>query len=222
MTKDFSIMNQGIRVVLLGSCWNRSLYRASQNGGPFVQLLWRSHRFNYLGFYTVAQVRLQVRVWDLVRVNMTHGYWFMVAKRNCCSVVLKYFARSFKGFAMFSIHKRACGQSFRTMPGSFLWKLTLFWHCWRTTKALFLKQPLMFPFLCHKPATTCWIDSNKVSYSKFEAWPMQMRKNRVIWAFSSFAVATQTRLNYFGTPCIFLVQVYSCFEFFAIVLFSWD
>ena len=33
---------------------------------------------------------------------------------------------------------------------------------------LFLKQPLIFPFLCHKSATTCQIDSNKVSTSKLK------------------------------------------------------
>ena len=31
---------------------------------------------------------------------------------------------------------------------------------------LFLKQPLILLFLCHKSATTCQIDSNKVSSSK--------------------------------------------------------
>ena len=30
---------------------------------------------------------------------------------------------------------------------------------------LFLKQPLISPFLCHKSASTCQIDSNKVSNS---------------------------------------------------------
>ena len=34
---------------------------------------------------------------------------------------------------------------------------------------LFLKQPLILPFLCHKSATTCQIDSNKVSSSKLES-----------------------------------------------------
>ena len=30
---------------------------------------------------------------------------------------------------------------------------------------LFLKQPLILPFLCHKSATTCKTDSKKVSNS---------------------------------------------------------
>ena len=29
---------------------------------------------------------------------------------------------------------------------------------------LFLKQPLILPFLCHKPATACQIDSKKVFF----------------------------------------------------------
>ena len=33
---------------------------------------------------------------------------------------------------------------------------------------LFLMQPLILPFLCHKSATTCQIDSNKVSNSKLK------------------------------------------------------
>ena len=33
---------------------------------------------------------------------------------------------------------------------------------------LFLKQSLILPFLCHNLATTCQIDSNKVSNSKLK------------------------------------------------------
>ena len=33
---------------------------------------------------------------------------------------------------------------------------------------LFLKQPLFLPFLCHRSATTCQIDSNKVSKPKLK------------------------------------------------------
>ena len=33
---------------------------------------------------------------------------------------------------------------------------------------LFLKQPLLLPFLCHKSATTCHIESCKVSNSKLK------------------------------------------------------
>ena len=42
----------------------------------------------------------------------------------------------------------------------------------RTTEVLFSKQPLMLPFLYHKSATTCQIDSNNVSNSKLkrELW----------------------------------------------------
>ena len=34
----------------------------------------------------------------------------------------------------------------------------------------FLKQPLILPFLCHKSATTCQIDSYKVSNSKLKPY----------------------------------------------------
>ena len=34
---------------------------------------------------------------------------------------------------------------------------------------LFLKQPLILPFLCHKSATICKIDSNDVSSSKLKS-----------------------------------------------------
>ena len=33
---------------------------------------------------------------------------------------------------------------------------------------LFLKQPQILPFLCHKSATTCQIDPKKVSNSKLK------------------------------------------------------
>ena len=33
---------------------------------------------------------------------------------------------------------------------------------------LLLKQPFILPFLCHKSANTCQIDSNKVSNSKLK------------------------------------------------------
>ena len=35
---------------------------------------------------------------------------------------------------------------------------------------LFLKQPLILSFLCHESATTCQIDSNKASNSKFKPY----------------------------------------------------
>ena len=46
-------------------------------------------------------------------------------------------------------------------------KLTLFYIAgeqWNSG----LKQPLILPFLCHKSATTCQIDSYKVSNSKLK------------------------------------------------------
>ena len=51
---------------------------------------------------------------------------------------------------------------------SLFWKLTLFLDCCRTTEVLFLKQPVILPFLCHESATTGQSDSNKVSNSKLK------------------------------------------------------
>ena len=48
-----------IFVIKSTGCPKKKLY-------PFLWLLWRNHRFNYLGCYTVAYVRLQVGVGDLV------------------------------------------------------------------------------------------------------------------------------------------------------------
>ena len=44
-----------------------------KNGVPFMWLLWRSRRFNYLGFYTFAFVKLQLRLRDVARVNPTRS-----------------------------------------------------------------------------------------------------------------------------------------------------
>ena len=97
----------------------------------FVWLLRRSRRLSYLGFYIAAWVRLQLRVWDFARVNLTHGCWFMLEKRENkwllhkqrfyrCPAVSKLtkfpdkwfwrrsktFPNLFTGLPVFSIHKR--------------------------------------------------------------------------------------------------------------------
>ena len=45
---------------------------------------------------------------------------------------------------------------------------------------LFLKQPLILPFLGHKSATTCQIDSSKVSNSKLKPAPSNYVKTEMI------------------------------------------
>ena len=45
---------------------------------------------------------------------------------------------------------------------------------------LFLKQPLILPFLCHKSATTCQIDSYKVSNSKLKPDLCNCEENEII------------------------------------------
>ena len=45
---------------------------------------------------------------------------------------------------------------------------------------LLLKKPLTLPFLCHKSATTCQIDSNKVSNSKLKSDLYECVKTEII------------------------------------------
>ena len=59
-----------------------------------------------------------------------------------------------------------CSENSNMMQEPFIWKLTLFWHCWRTIEVLLFKETLILPVLCHKSATMCQIDSNKDSNSK--------------------------------------------------------
>ena len=45
---------------------------------------------------------------------------------------------------------------------------------------LFLKQPLILLFLCHKSATTCQVDSYKVSNSKLNSYLCSCIKTEMI------------------------------------------
>ena len=45
------------------------------------------------------------------------------------------------------------------------------WHCRRNTEALFLKQPIILPFLYQKSATSCQIDSKMISNSNLKPDP---------------------------------------------------
>ena len=74
---------------------------------------------------------------------------------------------------------------------------------------VFLMQQLSLPFLYHKLAITCQIDSGKVLNSKLKPDLCNCVKNRGNWIHSSSTGATQTRHNYFGMPCIFSVKVVS-------------
>ena len=51
---------------------------------------------------------------------------------------------------------------------AFLSNITCKLYQWRTTEALFLNQPLILPFRCHKSATACQIDLNQVSSVKLK------------------------------------------------------
>ena len=50
----------------------------------------------------------------------------------------------------------------------------------RTIEMLFLKQPLILPFICHKSPTTFQIHSNKVSSSKLKPDLCHCVKNEMI------------------------------------------
>ena len=61
-----------------------------------------------------------------------------------------------------------------------------------TIEVLFLKQPLILPFLCHKSATTCKIGSNKVSNSKLKSDLCNCVKIEISSPYSSRANRAQT------------------------------
>ena len=65
---------------------------------------------------------------------------------------------------------------------------------------LFLKQPLILPFLYYKSVTTCQIDSNKVSNSKLKLDLLNCVKIEII---ESTAPPQQPRKRgtIFWTPC---------------------
>ena len=85
-------------------------------------------------------------------------FLLIILKDWQCFLFIREYVLSFK----------KCSESFNVMPELFLGKHTLFWHCWRTTEVLFLKQPLILPFICHKSATTCQNYSNKASNCKLK------------------------------------------------------
>ena len=78
-----------------------------------------------------------------------------------------------------------------------------------TIKVLFLKQPLILPFLCHKLATTCQIDSSKVSNSKLK--PDQY--NCALFSYSihsnenNFIYQLQEVLKYVGSSMVSLARL---------------
>ena len=67
---------------------------------------------------------------------------------------------------------------------------------------LFLEQPLIFPFLCHRSAATCQIDSKKVSNHKLKTYLYKCIKPR--------QDKTKTIV------CLFFCFV--CFQFFLVGL----
>ena len=64
-----------------------------------------------------------------------------------------------------------------------------------------LKQGLILSFLCHKLATTCQIDSNKVSNSKLKPVQCNCVKTKMIDA-TAPPQQPHKGAHIFGTPCI--------------------
>ena len=64
---------------------------------------------------------------------------------------------------------------------------------------LVLKQPLILPFLCHKSATTCQIDPNKVSNSKLKPELCKYVKTEMIDSRAP-PQQQQTGYNFVWTP----------------------
>ena len=65
---------------------------------------------------------------------------------------------------------------------------------------LFLKQPLIVSFLCHKSATTSHIDSNKVSNCSLKPNLCNSAKTEITENTASPQQLTQTGHNFLGDP----------------------
>ena len=80
---------------------------------------------------------------------------------------------------------------------------------------LFLKQPLILPFLYHKSATTCQVDSYKASNSKLKPDLCNCVKTEII---ESMDPPKQSRKlgTIFGTPCRYFktssLNQYICYQ----------
>ena len=76
---------------------------------------------------------------------------------------------------------------------------------------LFVKKPLILPFLCHKSATTCQIDSYKVSNSKLKPEQCRFLKDKMT---ESTAPPQQPhkRNTIFGTPYIVMMTLARAFS----------
>ena len=74
-------------------------------------------------------------------------------RKDSGGIVLKFSPHFLKDRACSLMNGKHCqpfkiiGKNFDTTPEPFLWKLTVFRHCWRTKEVLFLKQTLILPFL---------------------------------------------------------------------------
>ena len=65
----------------------------------------------------------------------------------------------------------------------------------------FLKDPLILSFLCHKSATTCQIDSYKVSNSKLKSDLCNCVKTEIIESTAPPQYLHKRGTVFLGTPC---------------------
>ena len=103
--------------------------------------------------------------------------WFW----QCINIFAIIFLRGWQCFLFIREHFlsfKKCGESFHC-------KLTLFWHCWRTTEVLFLKQPLILPFLCLKSVATPLVRLTQIRSLSWSLAYMQLCKNQDNWIYKS-------------------------------------
>ena len=77
---------------------------------------------------------------------------------------------------------------------------------------LFLKQTLILPYLCHKLATTCQTDSNKVSNFKLKLYQGNCVKPEITGS-TAPAQDTQTGQNFLGHSVHFITYRFRCKTF---------
>ena len=73
----------------------------------------------------------------------------------------------------------------------------------------FLKQPLIFPYLCHKSVTTCQIESYKVSKFKLKLDLCNCVKTEMIEATAPPQQPQKRGTTFFGTSCVVQNEVWN-------------
>ena len=87
-------------------------------------------------------------------------------------------------------------------------------NIWRTIEVLFLKQPLILPFLCHKSTITCQIDLYKVSNSKLKPDPFNYVKTKIVESTAPPQQPHKQGTHFLGHTvvcCFFMIAIMSSF-----------